>query len=98
MNAISCEDERAAPISRTAFFNGLGGYTNVADLATVPGLSLTFDTGGEVFERIAVATAKPPVYPNGSGTGVLKPRSIVVDMLADPESACSGIRHQYHFW
>jgi len=56
--------------------------TDPADIWTRSWLSLTFDTGGEVFERVAVATAKPLGRPQGRGMSDLEPTSAIVVRLA----------------
>ena len=48
-------------------------------------LSLIFDTGGEVFERTEIATAKSPERPTGRETGDLKPTSGIVINLVGSE-------------
>ena len=50
------------------------------------GLSLTLDTGGEVFGCIEVATAMSQERLTGRGTGVLKLNSAIVIKLTGSES------------
>src|SRR5438874_493346 len=59
-------------------------------MCTQGGLSLTFDTGGEVFERTEIATAKSPERPTGRETGDLKPTSATDTKLAGSEFGCLG--------
>ncbi len=64
--------------------------TDTATMCKGSWLSLIFDTGGEVFERLQVAAGERPWRPKCCLAGALQPTSAIVSELAGPESACSG--------
>ena len=90
---LSPSRRRSWPRSQAALNQALPAIACDSDMnamCTHSWLSLTCDTGGEVFGRIEVATPKSAGRPKGRRTGDLKPTSAIVGTLAVSESACSG--------